>query len=176
MRSHPAQRTFNIIIITLCSLLLWIAYSSSDTHVGPQLCPCKSVRLNSYPNSMHKVVLNRLSESCATSIIIVLTITWAKNLICGAIIIIITHMQNCANSNKTPRHPKCLREKVFLWKANNYGCYTGNQVQHDCSEAWLCRECASPKTFGKLSSCPIHPNVFCSRYKLEKKFELEPVF
>ena len=63
-------------------------------------------------------------------------------------------LQDCANAAIHPTH--CLQNNIFLWKANNYKCYSTREDEHDQSaRGWLCKNCASPRKFGEGLPCPL---------------------
>ena len=87
------------------------------------------------------------------------------------------YIQDCANAKKHPPYDYCLQNQIFLWKANNYRCYSMDKGKHDAS-ARLCKNCASPRKFGEALPCPLHGKSFMSYCKSDdeaKEFQLAAI-
>ena len=86
-------------------------------------------------------------------------------------------IQDCANAAIHPTH--CLQNNIFLWKANNYKCYSTREGEHDQSaKGWLCKNCASPRKFGEGLPCPLHGKPFMSYFEGDdeaEEFQLLPI-
>lgn len=94
-------------------------------------------------------------------------------------IIIITHMQRCANSARPDCPADCLGDRGFMWKANNYKCHNISEErrrQHDYPDAWLCQNCASPRESRRRLYCPKHGKGVGLAYRGASARNPEPVF
>ena len=74
-------------------------------------------------------------------------------------------IQNCAIAYNAKRGAPerlipsgCLQTNIFLWKPNNYPCYTvpRNVKKHEDENIWFCKYCATPKKRGYQLECPRH--------------------